>query len=143
MTSLTLTVDTRDASDTLTTIGERLQSGTRTWLMQFRQYMNAQTTTTFAALAHGGTFRGVTWPPFRRTPSARRGGAAARLLDFTGALKSDATRGGDVTADTIEWRMTVPYAAAQHAKRPFLFFNIPTDTEKARTLALNFLRGGA
>lgn len=91
---------------------------------------------TFRKLRKGGTYRGVTWEPFRRTPSRRRGGASANLLRDTGRLSSAVATRRYVIGNEIRLITPVEYAgfhqdtpigsggrrASTIPERPFTFF---------------------
>jgi len=110
------------------------------WLETFGRYMIGRTQETFGALAHGGTYRGVTWPPFRRRPSRRRGGWSARLLDDTGRLKSSIGEIFGVDENRLQLGTAVPYAARQQNTRPFLFFAASEDLPIAAQMAAEFIQ---
>ena len=117
-----------------------LQDAGPAWLETFGQYMLERTSQTFDALAHGGTFRGVTWPPFRRQPSQKRGGWSARLLDDTGTLKSSIRKIFGFEENKLILGADVPYAAWQQQMRPFLFFDDSEDLPTAASMAAEFIK---
>ncbi|GEM_PF-3173713 len=116
------------------------------WLETFGLHMIDRTRETFSRLAHGGTYRGVTWPAFRRKPPASRGGPGARLLDDTGTLKSsvgeifEVARATSYGSAALRIGAGVPYAWRQQQTRPFLFFQAPDDATTAATIAARFIK---
>lgn len=102
-------------------------------LHQFAAYMVRQTDRVFeeagtpgSGQAGGVSSRGVTWEPFtkryRKRPSGRRVTPLSALLHDTGTLrKLAATEITTVTPTSLIMGTRLPYAAAQNAKRPFLF----------------------
>jgi len=111
------------------------------WLPEFHEAMVINTEDTFDALAHGGRFRGVTWAPFKRKPPSRRGEWNALLLQDTGKLKREAaTTVFRLTSNEIVFGTRLHYAKRQQRMRPFLFFNLPEDTNTAREIAARFLK---
>ena len=110
------------------------------WLETFGRDMIERTQETFSALAHGGAYRGVTWPPFRRRPSRKRGGWSARLLDDTGRLKSSIGEIFGIDENRLTLGTAVPYAARQQNMRPFLFFQASQDLAAAAQIAAEFIQ---
>lgn len=100
----------------------------------FGAYLQGRTAETFAALAFGGTYRGVFWPSRQRNRTADRG---RPLLVKSGRLKSAATAAAaKVGADRLEFSVDVPYARAVAARRPFLFFESGIDARRLSQLVL-------
>ena len=120
-----------------------LQSTGPAWLETFGQYMLERTTQTFDALAHGGTYRGVTWPPFKKQPSKQRGGWGARLLDYTGRLKSSIGKMSGIDENKLILGTDVSYAAQQQKMRSFLFFDVSEDLPTAARIAAEFINKAA
>ena len=119
---------------------------------RFAQYMRVKTDSTFDQLRRGGTYRGVTWDGFapqytrkdgtvipahggiakvrgggvvqgRMRPSGQRLNAGDSIMQDTGTMRSRAALVMNQTRRTLTLGpQGVQYAAAQHAKRPFLFF---------------------
>ena len=110
------------------------------WLETFGKQMLDRTGATFDQLAHGGTYRGVHWPPFRKEPSKSRGGWSARLLEDTGRLRSSVGDIFRVENGRLIFGSRVPYAATQQKLRPFLFFQLPDDAMAATRIATEFIR---
>jgi len=136
-----LKIEVKAGHERLSSFAEKVRLLGEDWLPEFQGAMIRKTDETFDELAHGGSFRGVTWPWFKRTPPARRGGAGALLLQDTGRLRREAAATIFVRSDSeTSFGTLLPYAAAQQKMRPFLFFELPGDAETARDVAINFLR---
>jgi len=174
----------------------------------FHDYMMGETGMTFRALAHGGTYRGVTWKPFadqytrntdgvtvpawggveriragrstrtaagRRTvlykrayalmgagasafrtrtrgpvrgrlrPSGKRVTKDSNLMRDTGKMSGEAgmnMRGlKTIRPKSLVMFVRQGYAQAQNAMRPFLFFNVPKDADKATQIISEHIAG--
>lgn len=119
-----------------------LQNAKRAALEKFGEHMLHLADSTFGKLASGGTYRGVSWPPFRRKP-ARPG---PKLLRDTGRLRASVGEVFKIQNGKLLLGTDVPYAAYQQKMRPFLFFETPTDAQTAARMAAQFINrelGGA
>lgn len=115
---------------------------------RFAQYMRVQTDNTFDRLRRGGSYRGVTWAYFapqymgRKRPSGARLREGDSLMQDTGTMRSRAALVMRQDRRTlILGPQGVRYAAAQQARRPFLFFHLPADTQALEKFALAHLEG--
>lgn len=64
---------------------------------------------------------------------------SARLLDYTGRLKSSIGAVIETEAERMTLRAGAPYAARQQQMRPFLFFQTPDDSNEAARIAAEFI----
>ena len=115
--------------------------------------MMGKTDKTFKALAHGGTYRGVTWRPFaassigRRRPSGKIITMQSNLLRDTGRMAAAAGQsqvwadGGFTLHMTTKGAAIAKYAPRQQAMRPFLFYEVPQDSERAAQITKDYIDG--
>ena len=138
---------------------------------RFAQYMRVRTDQTFDRLRRGGTFRGVTWDSFapqytrkdgtevpaqggvakvrgkgmvqgRLRPSGQRVAAGDSIMQDTGTMRNRAALVMDQTKRSLTLGpQGVNYAAAQNARRPFLFFT-ERDDDKLAQFAVDHLNRG-
>ena len=134
-----LSVDIDVHDERLASLVESLGNAGAGWIESFGKYMLDRTAETFERLAHGGTFRGAGWAPFKNKPPARRGGWSARLLDDTGELKAGVGEIFEIRDGSLKLGTRAPYAAGQNKTRPFLFFHLPDDLATAADMAKRFI----
>jgi len=115
-----------------------LQNAKRAALEKFGEHMLHLADSTFEKLAFGGTYRGVSWPPFKRKPSR----PGPKLLQDTGRLRASVGEVFEVRDGKLLLGTNVPYAAYQQRSRPFLFFETPADARAAARLAARFIGRG-
>lgn len=107
------------------------------------EYVSERTEKTFDTLAHGGSFRGVNWPPlsknYKKRPSGAKVTPSTRLLDDTGRLKQQAINPRIDNRGAITFEVDLDYAKSVAKRRPFLFFEMPQDLNAAAEIAKKFL----
>ncbi len=116
-------------------------------LRQVALYLNSQARRNFV---NQSAPDGTPWARFKHKPSARRGGASAKLLRDTGVLMASLTgqAGGhveDVTAFALRWGTNVPYAKYQNfgtrhlPARPFVGLT-PAMVARIEQIIVEYLR---
>jgi len=135
-------VESKEALEGLSELRKRIATLGEAWLPLFYQHMREVTDSTFTSLSHGGSTRGVWWAPFKHKPPKRRGGWSARLLEDTGRLRRDATAYiRELSPWAIAFGTQTPYASYQQKMRPFLFFELPKDAQRAAQIAREVIKG--
>jgi hypothetical protein len=129
-----LTADTKDTQQRLGTLRDGIDRAPFKSADPFTDYMQARTAETFAALAFGGSFRGVSWP---KRKSAREKDRGRPLLVDSGRLKAEAiSAAARVDSNGLEYSTGLSYARAVAASRPFLFFEARVDAQKLSQIVL-------
>ncbi len=90
---------------------------------------------------------GTPWARFKHKPSAKRGGASAKLLRDTGVLQASVTSGvvEDVTSFSLRWGTNVPYAkfhqfGTRHLPaRPFIGIT-PAMVQRIEQILVEYLK---
>ena len=167
-----ITLDDEKVRRMLRGVNIRAKDVRRGWRV-FQQYMRARTNQTFERLRHGGTFRGVHWdyfkPQYRRRDGTlvpawggvRKVKGGGEVLGQKRPSGSRVRRGDSILQDTetlrgraaLVQRMTrntlvlgpqgVRYAAPQHRRRPFLFFEVPRDLSRLTHIMVEEIRVSA
>lgn len=166
-----LHVDDEDVQRMFKGVNLSAKQSKKAW-RKFTQYMRVRTDRTFDRLRQGGSFRGVTWEPFRPQYVRKdgtvvpawggikkvrgRGKVKGRLRPSNTYLK----RSDSIMQDTMNMRQravttvratneeivygpTLPYAHAQNERRQFLFFEVPRDLRELVSIFAGHIRRGA
>lgn len=167
-----LHVDDKDVKRMLDGVNLSAKQSKKAW-RKFTQYMRVRTDQTFDRLRRGGSFRGVTWAPFkpqyvrqdgtvvpawggiakvrgrgkvqgRLRPSNTRLTRGDSLMQDTMTMRQGAVSTVRATNESIEYGpVGLVYAAAQQRRRMFLFFEVPRDLKELVTIFAGHIRRGA